>query len=99
MKPLEAESMSNCKTKTKMRLSPHSIKQWQLESISVQPGTTEMALNKAFSGNQANVTMDIRFSTLTPITNKSSNHQVRGMAFLLIVGFKWRTQAAEQVCN
>ncbi|RXN01629.1 Epithelial cell-transforming sequence 2 oncogene-like [Acipenser ruthenus] len=48
---------------------------WQLESIGVQPGVTEMALNEAFSGNQANITMDTRFSTWTPITNKSSNHQ------------------------
>ncbi|MGH0191258.1 UNVERIFIED_CONTAM: hypothetical protein FKN15_058706 [Acipenser sinensis] len=67
--------MSNSMTKTKMRSSPHSIKQWQLESIGVQPGVTEMALNEAFSGNQANITMDTRFSTWTPITNKSSNHQ------------------------
>ncbi|KAK6488995.1 epithelial cell-transforming sequence 2 oncogene-like isoform X1 [Huso huso] len=84
MKPLEGESMSNSMTKTKMRSSPHSIKQWQLESIGVQPGVTEMALNEAFSGNQANITMDTRFSTWTPITNKSSNHQLFQERMILI---------------
>ncbi|MBN3306047.1 ECT2L protein, partial [Amia calva] len=66
MKPLEADSMPSAMLKSKMRSSAHSVKQWQLASIGFNPPVDEKAL----------VTTETKFSTWTPVINKTSNQQL-----------------------
>nr|XP_015201933.1 PREDICTED: epithelial cell-transforming sequence 2 oncogene-like isoform X1 [Lepisosteus oculatus] len=66
MKHLDMDTVSSSVLKSRVRSSPHSVKQWQLPSIDFHPAITERLLT----------TTETRFSTWTPITNKISNQQL-----------------------
>ncbi|XP_051775240.1 epithelial cell-transforming sequence 2 oncogene-like [Erpetoichthys calabaricus] len=75
-KPFDTAAGLSGIIKKKLGATPHSIKQWQLESIGVHPGATDLTLNDAYLDNHANVTMETKFSTWTPRGNKVSNQQL-----------------------
>ncbi|XP_075453909.1 epithelial cell-transforming sequence 2 oncogene-like isoform X1 [Ascaphus truei] len=57
------------------RHSPHSVKRWQLESVGLQAGETEMSINDQPILDQA-MSSQTRFSAWTPMANKSFNKQL-----------------------
>ncbi|XP_075124000.1 epithelial cell-transforming sequence 2 oncogene-like [Leptodactylus fuscus] len=57
------------------RYSPHSVKRWQLESLGLQGGETEMAIRDNINQDQI-VSNQTRFSAWTPMASKSSNKQL-----------------------
>ncbi|XP_075720402.1 epithelial cell-transforming sequence 2 oncogene-like isoform X2 [Rhinoderma darwinii] len=57
------------------RHSPHSVKRWQLESLGLQGGETEMAVGDRINPDQT-VSSRTRFSAWTPKSSKSANTQL-----------------------
>ncbi|XP_075194359.1 epithelial cell-transforming sequence 2 oncogene-like [Anomaloglossus baeobatrachus] len=55
--------------------SPHSVKRWQLESLGLQGGGTQMAITDKINPDQ-NVSTHTRFSAWTPKASKSPNKQL-----------------------
>ncbi|KAM4694274.1 epithelial cell-transforming sequence 2 oncogene-like [Discoglossus pictus] len=53
-----------------LRHSPHSVKRWQLESVGLQAGETEMSIRDQTVSSQT------RFSAWTPMASKSFNKQL-----------------------
>ncbi|KAJ1155835.1 hypothetical protein NDU88_008560, partial [Pleurodeles waltl] len=57
------------------RPNPHSVKRWQLESMGLSTGESEMIINDPSIINQTNVGDHTKFSAWTPIANQSFNKQ------------------------
>ncbi|KAG9493556.1 hypothetical protein GDO78_001449 [Eleutherodactylus coqui] len=56
------------------RYSPHSVKRWQLESLGLHGGQTEMAIRDSINLDQT-VSSQTRFSAWTPKGSKCANKQ------------------------
>ncbi|XP_066461595.1 epithelial cell-transforming sequence 2 oncogene-like isoform X2 [Eleutherodactylus coqui] len=57
------------------RYSPHSVKRWQLESLGLHGGQTEMAIRDSINLDQT-VSSQTRFSAWTPKGSKCANKQL-----------------------
>uniref|UniRef100_A0A452ISG5 Uncharacterized protein n=1 Tax=Gopherus agassizii TaxID=38772 RepID=A0A452ISG5_9SAUR len=55
---------------------PHTVKQWQLESLGLLAENTVKSIRMSSSKIQTTGTLNTRFSTWTPIANKSFNKQL-----------------------
>ncbi|CAH2250571.1 epithelial cell-transforming sequence 2 oncogene-like [Pelobates cultripes] len=58
-----------------LRRSPHSIKRWQLESMGLHTGETQISIREQSSPDQP-MSSQTRFSAWTPIASKSFNKQL-----------------------
>ncbi|KAM7172524.1 epithelial cell-transforming sequence 2 oncogene-like isoform 2-T2 [Macrochelys suwanniensis] len=56
--------------------SPHTVKQWQLESLGLLAENTVKSIRVSSSKIQTAESLNTRFSTWTPIANKSFNKQL-----------------------
>ncbi|XP_067844367.1 epithelial cell-transforming sequence 2 oncogene-like [Heptranchias perlo] len=60
---------------TGLKPSSHGIRQWELESLGLRPGDSEL-VGRESSPKQAGINLQTRFSTWTPLINKAANRQL-----------------------